>query len=63
MIIFPAIDLYEGKAVRLLKGDYNAMTFYNDNPLSVALDFVSLGATHVHLVDLEGAKKRNHAQS
>ena len=56
MIIFPAIDLYEGKAVRLLKGDYNAMTVYNDNPLSVALDFVSLGATHVHLVDLEGAK-------
>ncbi len=56
MIIFPAIDLYEGKAVRLLKGDYAAMTVYNDNPVEVARDFVAQGATHVHLVDLEGAK-------
>ncbi len=56
MILFPAIDLYEGRAVRLLKGDYAHMTVYNDDPLSVACDFVRAGATHVHLVDLEGAR-------
>lgn len=56
MIIFPAIDLYEGKAVRLYKGDYNNKTVYSDNPLNVAKDFVSCGATHIHIVDLEGAK-------
>ena len=56
MLIFPAIDLYEKKAVRLYKGDYNQMTVYNDNPLEVALDFKSSGATHIHMVDLEGAK-------
>ncbi len=56
MIIYPAIDLYEGKAVRLFKGDYNQMTVYSDNPLEIAEDFISSGATHIHLVDLEGAK-------
>lgn len=56
MIIFPAIDLYEGSAVRLLKGDYDKMTVYSNDPLSVAEDFISCGATHLHLVDLEGAK-------
>ncbi len=56
MRIFPAIDLYEGKAVRLFKGDYAQMTVYNDNPLEVARDFVAQGATHLHLVDLEGAR-------
>lgn len=56
MIIFPAIDLYEGKAVRLFKGDYNQMTVYSENPAEVALDFCRQGATHIHLVDLEGAK-------
>ena len=56
MIIYPAIDLYEGKAVRLFKGDYNQKTIYNDNPLLVADDFVKSGADHIHLVDLEGAK-------
>ena len=56
MNIFPAIDLYEGKAVRLYKGDYNQMTVYSENPLEVAKKFESLGATHLHLVDLEGAK-------
>ena len=56
MNIFPAIDLYGGKAVRLFKGDYNQMTVYNDNPLEVAKTFESLGATHLHLVDLEGAR-------
>ena len=56
MKIFPAIDLYGGKAVRLFKGDYNQMTIYNDNPVEVALDFKKSGANFLHLVDLEGAK-------
>lgn len=56
MIIFPAIDLYDGKAVRLYKGDYNEMTVYNDEPLNVAHDFEAKGARYVHLVDLEGAR-------
>ena len=56
MLIFPAIDLYGGKAVRLFKGDYNQMTVYNDDPVAVARDFAKAGATHVHLVDLEGAR-------
>lgn len=56
MLIFPAIDLFEGKAVRLLKGDYARMTVYNEDPLSVARDFAAQGATCLHLVDLEGAK-------
>ncbi len=56
MLIYPAIDLYQGKAVRLFKGDYSQMTVYSENPAEVALDFVKKGATHIHLVDLEGAK-------
>lgn len=56
MLIFPAIDLYEGKAVRLYKGDYSQMTVYNTDPVAVARDFRAAGATHVHLVDLEGAR-------
>ena len=56
MIIYPAIDLYEGKAVRLYKGDYAQMTVFSDNPLEVANKFQSLGAKYLHLVDLEGAK-------
>lgn len=56
MNIFPAIDLYNGKAVRLFKGDYNQMTVYSENPLSVAKEFEKFGAEHIHLVDLEGAK-------
>lgn len=56
MILYPAIDLYEGKAVRLFKGDYNQMTVYNENPLEVARDFVRCGATHIHMVDLQGAR-------
>lgn len=56
MLIYPAIDLYEGKAVRLFKGDYAKMTVYNENPLTTALDFQKSGATHIHMVDLEGAK-------
>ncbi len=56
MIIFPAIDLYDKKAVRLFKGDYNQMTVYSDNPTEIAKDFEEKGATHIHIVDLEGAK-------
>lgn len=56
MYIFPAIDLYEGKAVRLYKGDYAQMTVYSDDPVSVARDFAAKGARFIHLVDLEGAK-------
>ncbi|MBP3542224.1 MAG: 1-(5-phosphoribosyl)-5-[(5-phosphoribosylamino)methylideneamino]imidazole-4-carboxamide isomerase [Clostridia bacterium] len=56
MILFPAIDLVDGKAVRLLRGDYANMTVYNDDPLAVARDFENCGATHIHMVDLEGAK-------
>lgn len=56
MILFPAIDLYEKKAVRLLKGDYENMTVYSEDPLAVAKEFERCGASHIHLVDLEGAK-------
>ena len=56
MYIYPAIDLYGGKAVRLYKGDYAQMTVYSDDPVSVARDFAAAGASHIHLVDLEGAK-------
>ena len=56
MLIYPAIDLYQGKAVRLYKGDYAQMTVYSDDPPEIALDFVAKGTTHIHLVDLEGAK-------
>ena len=56
MLILPAIDLYEKKAVRLYKGDYDNMTVYSENPLEVARDFENAGATFIHLVDLEGAK-------
>ncbi len=56
MIIFPAIDLFNKKAVRLYKGDYREMTVYSENPIEIARDFVAQGATHIHIVDLEGAK-------
>ncbi|MBQ2729497.1 MAG: 1-(5-phosphoribosyl)-5-[Clostridia bacterium] len=56
MLIYPAIDLYEGKAVRLYKGNYEEMTVYSENPLEIARSFESSGATHIHMVDLEGAK-------
>lgn len=56
MLIYPAIDLYQGKAVRLFKGDYSQMTIYSDDPPSIAVDFAKRGATHMHIVDLEGAK-------
>ena len=56
MIILPAIDLYEKKAVRLLKGDYEKMTVYSFNPIEIAKDFETNGAKYIHMVDVEGAK-------
>ena len=56
MLIFPAIDLVHGQAVRLFKGDYANMTVYHHDPVQVALDFQAKGASCLHLVDLEGAK-------
>ena len=56
MIILPAIDLYEKKAVRLYRGDYDKMTVYSDDPVSVAQNFRAAGAEFIHVVDLEGAK-------
>jgi len=56
MLIFPAIDLYDGKAVRLYKGDYAQMTVYSENPPEIAEAFYKTGAGCLHLVDLEGAK-------
>lgn len=56
MKLFPAIDLYDGKAVRLLKGDYEKMTVYSENPIEIARDFEKLGCKYIHMVDLEGAK-------
>ena len=56
MIILPAIDLFDKKAVRLFKGDYQQMTVYSERPWEIALDFKNAGAEFIHLVDLEGAK-------
>lgn len=56
MILFPAIDLFEGKAVRLYQGDYAQMTVYSDNPVEFARKFKEAGAEAIHLVDLEGAR-------
>jgi phosphoribosylformimino-5-aminoimidazole carboxamide ribotide isomerase len=56
MKIFPAIDIINGKAVRLTRGDYSKMTVFNDNPVEVAKDFEKKGAKYIHLVDLDGAK-------
>jgi len=61
MIIYPAVDLFEGKAVRLIQGDYDQMTVYSDAPVSVAHGFLESGATAVHIVDLEGARDGNPA--
>ena len=57
MKLFPAIDLYDRKAVRLFKGDYSQMTVYSHNPIEIARDFERCGAKYIHLVDLEGAKE------
>ena len=55
MLIFPSIDLLSGQAVRLFKGDYSKMTVYSSEPVNIALDYKRCGASHIHLVDLDGA--------
>lgn len=59
MRIIPAIDIIDGKCVRLSKGDYNTKKIYNENPLEVAKQFESYGIKHLHLVDLDGAKSKH----
>lgn len=56
MIIFPAIDIRQGKCVRLVQGDYNQETVYGDSPTAMALEWQRQGASYLHLVDLDGAK-------
>ena len=56
MYIYPAIDLYGGRAVRLFQGDYAQMTVYRDDPCDAAREFAAAGASRIHLVDLEGAR-------
>ena len=57
MKIFPAIDILDAKAVRLLRGDYNQVTVYSDRPWEFAMDFVQKGCTAIHIVDLDGARE------
>lgn len=59
MRIIPAIDIIEGKCVRLTKGDYSTKKIYNENPLEVAKEFESHGIEYLHLVDLDGARSRH----
>ena len=59
MKIIPAIDIIDGKCVRLSKGDYNTKKIYNENPLEVAKEFESFGIKFLHLVDLDGAKSKH----
>ena len=56
MKLIPAIDIYEGKCVRLFQGNYNKSTTYSDSPVDMALRWVELGADILHIVDLEGAR-------
>ena len=56
MYLLPAIDLLDGKVVRLAKGDYNRVTVYNNDPVAQALSFAEQGATWIHIVDLDGAR-------
>ena len=59
MILFPAIDLKNGKCVRLLKGDFSQATIYNENPLAQAQEFINNGFKFLHLIDLDGALNGN----
>jgi len=56
MLIFPAIDLRDGRVVRLVEGDYDRMTVYSDDPVATAESFRAAGATHLHMVDLDAAR-------
>lgn len=57
--LIPAIDIIDGKCVRLTKGDYACKTIYNDNPVEVAIEFETMGFKRLHVVDLDGAKSRH----
>jgi phosphoribosylformimino-5-aminoimidazole carboxamide ribotide isomerase len=57
MLIYPAIDIYQGKCVRLRQGDYGTQTVYSESPVDVARSFQESGLNHLHIVDLEGAKE------
>lgn len=59
MKIIPAIDIIDGKCVRLSKGDYNTKKIYNENPVEVAKEFESYGIRYLHLVDLDGAQSKH----
>ena len=59
MRIIPAIDIIDGKCVRLSKGDYNTKKIYNENPLEIAKEFEASGIKYLHLVDLDGAKSKH----
>jgi phosphoribosylformimino-5-aminoimidazole carboxamide ribotide isomerase len=63
MKIIPAIDIIDGKCVRLSKGDYNTKKIYNENPVEVAKEFESFGVQFLHLVDLDGAKSKHIANA
>src|SRR5699024_5297194 len=56
MIIFPAIDILNGKCVRLIQGDYNQESIYSDSPVDMAKEWEQKGAEYIHIVDLDGAK-------
>ena len=60
MIIFPAIDIKDGKCVRLIKGDFNQMTSYKNTPFDQAKIYFQNGFKNIHIVDLDGALKENH---
>lgn len=57
--LIPAIDIIDGKCVRLTKGDYDQKTIYNEDPVSQAIEFQRLGFRHLHIVDLDGAKSKH----
>lgn len=59
MRIIPAIDIINGQCVRLTKGDYSTKKIYSENPLAIAKSFEDIGITHLHLVDLDGAKSQH----
>ena len=60
MVLFPAIDILSGKAVRLYKGDYNAVTVYSERHGEFAEDFREKGCSAIHIVDLDGARNQEY---
>ena len=62
MVIYPAIDLRDGKCVRLYKGDFATTKVYNDNPAAMLEEFAAAGSEWVHMVDLDGAKAGKFTQ-